>query len=384
MVLNESGICMNQIFRILAAPNRPGLVATIFAIALVFTPPVVAQNLDDAISRARDLVEEAMQEQGFPGLSVAVSVDGETIWAEGFGYSDIQSELPISTTSMFRIGSISKPFTAAAIARLFEEGRLDVDAPIQEYVPGFPEKRWTITTRQLGGHLAGIRHYRGNEMMSTVHYPTVESGLAIFSADPLLHEPGSKYLYSSYGWNLISAVVEGASGTAFLEYMNETVFAPLGMDNTVADMATEEMENRVGFYVRDEDGSPVSAPHVDNSYKWAGGGFLSTPLDIVKFANAHLDDSFLGASARALLFTPQELSDGSKTTYGFGWTAREDGKGRLILGHTGGSIGGTSILQMNATYDLVVALTINLSSADLAIGRSLTQLFLDELEGDTR
>lgn len=361
------------------------LIRTLFVLAsFLITQVGFAQNIDELVAHAREMAIEAYEQLSYPGMSVAVSIGGDLIWAEGFGFSDVENQIPITTESLFRIGSISKPFTAAAVAHLFEQDALDPDAPVQQYVPEFPKKRWTVTTRQLGGHLAGIRHYRGNEMMSDVHYPTVESGLAIFSSDSLIHEPGSKYQYSSYGWNLISAVVEGASGVPFLDYMTATVFEPLGMTHTLADMAAEDMEGRVEFYVRDVMGNIVVGPYVDNSYKWAGGGFLSTPSDIVLFANAHLDDSYLNATARAFLFTPQKTLDGAPTQYGFGWSVSEDDQGRLLLGHTGGSVGGTSIMQMNAAHDVVVALTINQSSADLTIGRNLMHFFLDELEGETR
>lgn len=332
------------------------------------------------IDSARVLIQNAMVEQQYPGLSVAVSLDGVEIWAEGFGFSDIKNAIPVSPDSKFRIGSISKPFTAAAVAKLVAAGRLDLDAPVQQYVPDFPQKQWPITTRQLGGHLAGIRHYRGNEMMSSTYYPTVKDGLAIFANDNLLHEPGSAYLYSSYGWNLISAVVEGAAEQDFLTFVHEQVFSPLAMTHSEADMASEPNPTRVHFYEKGLDGAPEPSPYVDNSYKWAGGGFLSTPSDILKFANAHLADNYLSAETKEWLFTSQKTADGTATNYGFGWTNRTDEKGRTLLGHTGGSVGGTSIFEMNPERKLVVALTINQSSANLQIGRQLTQLFLNSLE----
>ena len=131
---------------------------------------------------------------------------------------------PVTPQTRFRVGSVAKPMTAVAVAQLVDAGRLDVDAPIQTYAPDFPTKRWPLTTRQVGAHLGGIRHYRGNEFMSNVRYPTVADGLTIFAADSLLHEPGTAYAYSSYGYNLISAVVEGASGEDFLGYMARVNF----------------------------------------------------------------------------------------------------------------------------------------------------------------
>ena len=346
-------------------------------LALLFVLPVLGQEISTLVDEARKLVQSAMETEHYPGLSVAVSVDGEVIWSEAFGYADIENQVPITTDSKFRIGSISKPFTATAIAQLVADGKLDLDAPVQRYVPSFPEKKCTITTRQLGGHLAGIRHYVGNEMMSDVYYPTVESGLSIFSKDPLVHKHGSAYLYSSYGWNLISAVVEGASEINFLDYMQHNVFSVLGMGHTEADYEANEIDNRVSFYERGEDGMPELSPYVDNSYKWAGGGFLSTPLDILIFANAYLGEDLFDEETKALLFTSQKTLEGKETGYGIGWSVSKDKKGRTLLGHTGGSVGGTSIFQMNPEQNVVVALTINQSSASLNVGRELMQLVLD-------
>ncbi|MCP5113774.1 MAG: beta-lactamase family protein, partial [bacterium] len=187
----------------------------------------------EAIPQARKIVMDYLA-AGAPGVAVAVGVDGTIVWSEGFGLADIEQRVPVTPATKFRIGSVSKPLTAAAVGLLHEEGRLDIDAPVQRYVPSFPVKKHEITTRLLAGHLAGIRHYRAAENYSARHYPTVVEGLDIFKNDPLLHPPGTKYAYSSYGWNLISAVVEGASGTDFLTYMRTNVLEPLGMRNTVA------------------------------------------------------------------------------------------------------------------------------------------------------
>lgn len=341
-------------------------------------------SFEAVVDTARVWVSRAVEEESYPGLSIAVAVDGKLVWSEGFGYADIAEGEPVTTESKFRVGSVSKPYTAAAVAQLMVDERLDVDAPIQAYVPDFPEKQWTVTTRQVGGHIAGIRHYEGDENFSDVRYETVSEGLDIFKDSPLLFEPGTDYSYSSYGWNLVSAAVEGASGQPFLAYMNEHVFGPLGMSSTEADWATEDIANRVSFYVMSDDGTPIDAPYVDNSYKWAGGGFLSTPEDMVRFAAAHRSSGFLPGEGLDFLMTSQTLNDGSETGYGFGWTTRSDESGRRLLGHTGGSVGGTTLMSMNPETGVIVAMAINLSRADLSVGRRVMQLFLDHASAPPR
>ncbi|GAB5537512.1 MAG: hypothetical protein Rubg2KO_37610 [Rubricoccaceae bacterium] len=346
---------------------------SILALLLAWAASATAQpaTLDATMARATALADSAART--LPGMALAVSVDGETIWSEGFGYADLEGRVHVTPEMRFRIASISKPMTAVAIAQLVEAGRLDVDLPVQTYVPSFPEKRWTVTTRQLGAHLAGIRHYRDQEFMMARRFDSVGDALTVFAADTLLHPPGSAYRYSSYGWNLISAVVEGASGEPFLEYMDRHVFGPMGMTRTRADWTDSLIVDRARPYV----GTPgdfQNAPYVDNSVKWAGGGFLSTPEDLLKLGAYVLSDT-LGARSRALLFTEQETTQGEGVDYGFGWVLREDADGRPTIGHSGGAMGGTSLLLVVPEARVVVAAATNLSSANLGWVHEITRLF---------
>lgn len=318
----------------------------------------------DAVHFAMTLVTAAREEGGTPGMSVAVGVDGRLVWAEGFGFSDLEQRTPVWEDTMFRIGSVSKPLTAAAIGLLAEHGRLDLDVPIQQYVPNFPKKPWPITTRQLGGHLAGIRHYSGDEeIYSSKQYATVLDGLQIFQNDTLLFPPGSAYSYTTYGWSLISAVLEGASGREFLLLMEEDVFDPLGMDHTVADRPARIVSRRSRFYHRSDDGEVVNAPYVDNSYKWAGGGFLSTPSDLIRFAFAHLQGDLLEVETVEMLWTPQATNDGESTGYGIGWKVRTEGPEVIQAAHDGSSIGGTAILILRPQENAAIAIMGNMTGA---------------------
>ncbi|HEU5021990.1 MAG TPA: serine hydrolase domain-containing protein, partial [Bryobacteraceae bacterium] len=198
-----------------------------------FAGSVCAAPLSTEISQARKVVERLIAEKRIPGFSIAVARAGRIVWSEGFGFANVEQGVAVTPLTRFRLGSVSKVVTAAGLARLVEEGKIDLDAPVQRYVPDFPRKQWPITTRELAGHLAGIRHYTEQDFAVTLkgapHYDSVSTSLGIFKNDPLLFEPGTKYSYSSYGWNLISAVMEGASGEDFLTYMQHAVFDPLGL-----------------------------------------------------------------------------------------------------------------------------------------------------------
>ena len=326
------------------------------------------------IEAARRLLHNRMDL--FPGLSVAVGINGRIVWAEGFGWADLEQRVPVRPWSRFRVGSVAKPMTAALLALIWQDGQVDLDAPVQHYVPSFPVKEHPITTRQLGGHLAGIRHYRGDEFLSASHYPTVLEGLVIFEQDPLLFAPETRYSYSSYGWNLISAVIEGASGKSFLAQMQERVFGALSMRHTAADQNRLIVLDRVRPYALNDDGHFENAPYVDNSYKWAGGGFVSTAEDLVRFGSAHLGPGFLRAETLKLLHISQQTTDGNETGYGIGWRVGQDEQGRPVVRHGGGSVGGRTALMLWPEQGLVVAMIVNLSNGAPLPAPAIAELFL--------
>jgi serine beta-lactamase-like protein LACTB, mitochondrial len=299
--------------------------------------------------------------RGTPGLALAVAVDGKIVYSEGFGFADLEERVPVWPTTKFRIGSISKPLTAVGLMELVQSGKLDLDAPIQKYVPSFPDKGALITVRMVGGHLAGIRHYQGEEFVIQKHYANVTEGLAIFKNDPLVSPPGTKFNYSSYGFNLLSAAIESASGQDFLSYMQANVFAPIGLVHTTPDLNSQIVEQRSRFYELPKNGAVENAPYVDNSYKWAGGGFLSTAEDLVRFGSALLQPGILNAQSLKTMFTSQKTSAGEETGYGIGWSIGKTSSGKPFYAHSGGSVGGTSQLIVVPDSRVVVALVTNLS-----------------------
>lgn len=314
-------------------------------------PQAVCGPLVAAVVEAKD---------GAPGCAVAVGAGGKVAWSAGYGVADAELGVPVGPGTKFRIASVSKPVTAAAVGLLVEAGSLDLDAPVRKYVPSFPDKGDALTTRLAAGHLAGIRHYRGAEFLSARRYATVVEALGIFQDDPLLHPPGAKFLYSSYGWNLVSAAVEGAAGRPFLDVMQERVFDPLGMRDTIADWNDRIIPGRARCHRRRPDGTLVHAPPVDNSNKWAGGGFLSTAEDLARFALAHARPGFLKAGTLDLLFTSQRTSAGEETGYGIGWRSGKSRTGRRQVSHSGGACGGSAFLLLRPEDGVAVALLANL------------------------
>ena len=354
----------------------PAWFALVLGTLLAVTPASAATNTSyplppvssPQVQQARAYAQKLLKDFQLPGLSVAVAHRGQVIWSEGFGYADLEQGIPVTPLTRFRVGSVSKVLTAAAVARLVEEGRLNLDAPIQKYVPSFPAKPWPVTTRQLCGHLAGIRHYLDRDdavFQQAKHFTSLTQALGLFQDDPLLSEPGTAYTYSSYGFNLVGAVVEGASHEEFLRYMQRAVFEPLGMRHTGADHPHQLVPHRTRFYANGPEGSHQHAAHVDNSYKWPGGGFLSTAEDLVAFGSAHLQPGFLRKETLALLFTSQRLKSGKETGVGLGWRIGVSSTGRRIFHHRGAIEGGRAMLMLFPDSQLVVALLGN-TYADFA------------------
>lgn len=352
------------------------MIKSLFLIFLISNVPVAGQTsptseplrdkvYQQAIQRAGHFLDSLRRKQNIPGISISVGTKEKILWAEGFGYADLESKRPVTPQSKFRLGSVSKSLTSLAVGRLVEGGNLDLDAPVQQYVPNFPQKKFVITSRQLATHTAGIRHYGPNDPLACLkRYKSVQESLAIFSYDSLLFQPGTAYNYSTYGYSLLSAVIEGASHTDYLSYMQATVFAPLGMTNTGADYSDSIVTNRVRFYEHQQ-AQLVNANQVDNSYKWAGGGLLSTPSDLVRLGQGLLSGLVLKPETVALLFTPQRLQNGTNTQYGFGWRIGTDSRGRKIVHHGGTIDGGRIFLLLYPDADLILAITANMSGVSI-------------------
>jgi serine beta-lactamase-like protein LACTB, mitochondrial len=270
------------------------------------------------------------------------------VWAEGFGWADLENRVPVAPETRFRIGTASTALTSAAVGLLLEKGRLQLDDAIQTYVPDFPKKRWPVTLRQLMGHLAGVTSDGGDEgPLFSVQCERAVEGLQHFKDRPLLFEPGTRYRYSRHGWILVSAAVEAAADEPFLSFMRREIFEPLDMDRTEADSATEPIPDRATFYFPRFAADPRYGPDlmrpIDYSCYAGSSIFLSTPSDLVRFGMAINSGKLLQPATVQLLQTPQRLPSGQETGYGLGWdleTVALAGKQTRTVGHDGDSLGG--------------------------------------------
>lgn len=289
-------------------------------------------------------VSKFMSATHVPGVSIAVVEDGKLAWATGFGFADLENNVPASEHTLFRLASISKSLTATAAMQLVERGKIELDAPVQKYCPAFPQKSAPITTRLVMGHLAGIRHYKSGsqddlEVGNTRHFDDpIQAGLDFFKNDPLLSDPGKQFHYSTQGYTVVGCVVEGASGAKYADFVRQNVFLPAVMEHTQVDNRFAIIPYRTRFYQKSESGTVENADFLDSSYKIPGGGWLSSAEDMARFEIAILDDTLLKRSTRDLMWTPLKPSEGAANGYALGWgSTREDGI--LFVGHSGGQQG---------------------------------------------
>jgi CubicO group peptidase (beta-lactamase class C family) len=306
-------------------------------------------------------------------MAISVSKKGKLIWSKGFGYSDTKNQLKVNPkTTQFRVASISKTLTALAMAQLVDDKKLDFNNSLFDYVPNFPKKKYDFTVKQVAGHIAGIRHYKGIEFLMNKKMSIVD-GLDIFKNDPLLFEPGTNFKYSTYGWNLLSIVVQNASGEDYNKYMKKAVFSPLKMHNTALDFSDKEMPNRTKFYVK-RSGKINTAPKVSNEFKAAGGGFIATTEDLILFGNEIINPKIISKKTIAEMVTPMQTSKGKNTNYGIGIGIVKLKNNAIRYEHSGGGMGATAFLLMYPEKEIVISILTNLSGVKI-------RKLVGELEG---
>lgn len=316
------------------------------------------------VDKANGIANQFLIDQQIPGMAISVSQNGKTIWSKGFGYSDVAAKKEvIPQTTQFRIASISKTLTAFALAKLADDKKLNFEASLNTYIPDYPKKKYDFTIRQIGGHVAGIRHYKGNEFLLNRKMTIVE-GLDIFKNDSLLFEPGTNYQYSTYGWNLLSVVIQNAANEDYNEYMQKVIFSPLKMKNTSLGYSDKEMPNRTLFYSK-QNGEVKIAPTVSNEFKAAGGGFVSTSEDLILFGNEFINPKTISKTSIAELLKTQTTTKGKKTNYGIGIGVANVKNNTLRYSHSGGGVGATTYLLMYPEKDLVISILTNLSGVNI-------------------
>jgi CubicO group peptidase (beta-lactamase class C family) len=328
-------------------------------------------------AKAAKLIQTQMAKKKIPGLSVAIVEEGKLVWTKGFGYSDLENQVAATSKTVYRFASVSKALTATAAMKLVEEGKLDLDKPVKDYVSQWPEKKWTITTRQLLSHLGGVRHYRLLEINNTKHYHELKQGLSIFAADPLLHEPGAKFAYSTYGFTLAGCALESAAEMNFMLLLQKLILDPAGMNNTQEDSVSRVIPNRAQGYRLGVSGILRNSNLANTSYKIPGGGLCGTASDLGRFAIALMEGSLLSEASRMAMWTTARTAEGMATHYGLGWRISST-KGLQEVAHGGAQQRVSTYLYLCPKRAFAIALLCNLERSDPgSLVESLARLYLD-------
>ena len=376
-------------FRQIPSPHRASLrfsisflAASLLALSCL---PVDAQDTTFSPQK-RAQIEKAvsafMTANSVPGISVAVVQNGQPVWSTGFGMADLEDSAPATSSTLYRLGSISKPITAVAILQLHERGKLDLDAPVQKYCPTFPQKDSPITSRQLLAHLGGIRHYNKDGKGdvpddSARHFATMEESLQLFASDPLVGKPGTQFHYSTYGYTLLGCVLEGASSQKYVDFVRENVFRTAAMEHTQADDFFAIVPHRTRWYHRDKTGAVRNAGVLDSSYKIPGGGLISSADDMANFEAAILAGKLLKPATQEMMLTRQHTADGRLTAYALGWGVT-DKLGIHTVGHDGNQQGTSTAILLAPQKSAAVVVLANMDQLDVnALAESLLKIILD-------
>lgn len=319
--------------------------------------PEVERPFPEAMQRALEaLVRAELAREPHAGLAVGV-VHGGQRWVGAYGLRDVARGLPATPRSTWRMASITKTFTAVAVLQLVEQGRLDLDADIRTWVPAWPEKRWPVTARQLLGHLGGVTNYgRYGPSHDTGPLDTAGS-VALVAGYELEAEPGTRFIYSTWAYNLLGAAIEAVSGQSYGEYLQEHIFAPSGMEHAALDDRRTRDEHHAAGY-RLKEGQLVPSKLVDVSGRFAGGGTRASIEDLLGFGEALLDGRLLSRESAGLMQRSQSTRDGHLTDYGMGlatWPLR----GHYVVAHAGAQPETSTLLMLLPGEDVAIALASN-------------------------
>jgi CubicO group peptidase (beta-lactamase class C family) len=317
---------------------------------------------DASATRVSDRILAALVEtNGVPGMGAAVWRDGRVVWTGSAGYRDIELKQRVNENTIFRLASVSKLFAATAAAKLRERGLLDVDAPVRSIVGYLPDRWPAITTAQLAAHTSGIPHYQAVDVDRGGHrFATVREAVGVFQDRDLLFAPQTDYNYSSYGYTLLSAVVEESSDRPYLDYLSQEIVSGLQVRPDVTDAgdpnASKAYEFADGVIQR-------AAPH-DYSYSWGGAGLGATAPDLARFGGLVMTDEIVSYETFEWMLAPARLADGSNVmdgdnSIGFGWRSGRDAEGERIAHHAGVTNGARSALVLYPDRKLAISLLSN-------------------------
>ena len=321
--------------------------------------PIFSQH-NSQISSHLDFVTTNELQNNSPGGSVLVSKKGKILLHKDFGKSNFELDVDVNAKSVFRIASLSKQFTAVAILKLYEEGKIDIEAPIGTYLQGYPKHLDNVKVSHLLSHTSGIKDYLNlpNFDSDARRIDLTPKELAnLFKNEPLDFKPGSQYDYSSSGYVLLGLIIESVTGQKYSEYMQNEIFKPIGLKNTYCDDTSQLIENRVSGYIKDSE-DYKNAEYLSMTLPYAAGSLMSTTNDMNLWNEALEDGKVIKKQTLLKCQTPFILDNGQNGLQGYGWEIGNV-KGKKALKHSGGINGFTTFSLSVPEEQIYIVILLN-------------------------
>jgi CubicO group peptidase (beta-lactamase class C family) len=344
---------------------------------------VSAQFLAAQVNLVADsILTKSVTSKQFAGISAAVMQNGTVLWEGGAGYSNINEQTLFNPTTKTRIASLIKPMTAIAIMQLYEKGRLELDVPIQAYLPSYPQnQKAKITIRQLLNHTSGTPSYKGmKEINNKVQYDSIAEVVRLFENRDLLSVPGKEYHYTSYGYVLLGYIIEQVSGMSYGDYMRKFIWDRAGMSNTGIEEYSSDYQNKSLLYRKNDKGKFYEEEKTNLSDRIPGGGVYSTTEDLMKFSKAVVENKLISESTLEMMLIPlKEMNESNN--YGLGWSIYGEKQGfYYAFGHSGSQRGSSAQMIFIPNRNACIVVVSNTNDASIAVKRvclKLNEIFFE-------
>jgi D-alanyl-D-alanine carboxypeptidase len=334
--------------------------AVLFAVAFA-TSAARAQETRAFASYVDSVAGAAIKEQRTAGVSVAVVKNGRTLVTKGYGFADLENDVPATPATVYRIGSVTKQFTSAAIMRLMEQGKLSLDDTLQKFFPNFPTQGNRVTVRHLLNHTSGIKSYTslGPKWARVIRLDLVpDSVVALFANEPFDFKPGDAYRYNNSAYFLLGMIIEKLSGKTYGQHLQDEFFTPLGLESTIYCDQAPIIKHRAQGYATRPGGGFINAEPLSMTQPYAAGSLCSTVTDLVAWTQALSSGKVVSPASYKLMTTPVSLNNGNPITYGFGLGTGTLG-GHRQVSHNGGINGFVSELHLYPDDSVITVVLTN-------------------------
>ena len=333
--------------------------------------PVLAARIDSVVETMREA-------DGTPGITIAVVRGSDTIALRGYGLAEVEHSVPTTPRSVFHIASVTKQFTAAAVMKLVEAGRLDLEGTVGDYLPEYEGPAVRVTLHQLLTHTGGVPNY--TDLGARLARPsrldqTHEEMVALWAAEPLAFEPGSGWAYSNSGYYLLGMIIERVTGSSYADHMRRELWDPLGLDQTYYCAQRDIIPHRAQAYGL-RNGELFNAPPFSMSMPFASGALCSTPRDLVRWTRALHGGRVVSPESFRRMAAPVELNDGTTHPYGYGLRPERLGDVAVIQ-HGGGMNGFSANLAHYPEHDLTIAVIVNGPTSSSTLAQRIAYMALD-------